>query len=669
MTVSVWALAALVSPVVSVRITEPVSDLDGAAQPESSLAAHKQEIIPGIPNTPDCCCYATPCSWQDEVEYQAKPLLLNNSRFVPHTTGMVDSCCKNFTKLQFGACSNGQTLSFVDCLHTDFAWTASSVDSCAEKVAWFFRRDDWYKYLPDYDQHGWFSSVKRSYQEYVPCLNSKQAHVSDVVLNKLSFFKSKTWGNPIRHWVMSRHECSELSQEEVQYAVEKSFDQLCKFPMKHSYQPNFQPEQACAYNLTNELIHMSTAQSCPEGHRCACPVNGKQLAARPEKQGWLHKLTSGETYVKALTGITQIGILATLGLAAGWTLPVTAPGAVLLVYGYKAASSRLFFNCQAAVGCYPMDCVHEEGVGCRIGLPIDESDPRNPYWFMPPPMYKCGANRWGKCHLAACSAEDARHQRVGEGSMEYGFWKKKPISIVHNCQPLLAADMNSQEGGTFETMVGSLRSKEHEQMRRTSILVGEMQKLCPFLRPSEHSRSARCQDGYTCDVTGIDDPATQNCCSTHGGIKQCPAKYPKLCMDGWCDHEINNCRDRAGLQKCPAENECEFLLPTAENDLVECNDGETAPTSEFKDVAWCSGKRGLKKCPWNKPNMCENTEECNGEHCCAKDCTTLGGPRRCGSMQQAHGQIDARGARSGAPGVHRLSACAFLVLAVVLRLG
>lgn len=665
MTVRAWALAALVSPVVSVRITEPVSDLDGTAQPESSLAAQKQELIPGIPTTPDCCCYASPCSWKDEMEYQAKPYYLNRSEFAPRTSGMVDSCCKNFTTLQFGACSNGQEFTFVTCIHTAYAEKPSSVDTCAEKVAWFFKRDDWYKYLPDYETHGWFSKVKRSYQEYVPCLNSKQAHVNDVVLHKLSFFKSKSWGNPIRHWVMSRRECAGLSQEETQYAVEKSFDQLCKFPMKQSYQPNFQPEQACAVNKTNELIFASTSQFCPEGHRCACPVNGQQLSAHPEKQGLLHKITSGETYVKALTGITQIGILATLGLAAGWTLPVTAPGSVLLVTGYKWYSNRK--SCQDAVGCYPMDCVHEEGEGCRIILPVDEANPRNPYWFMPPPMYKCGANRWGTCHLSACSAEDARQQRVGEGTMEYGLWRKKPISIVHNCQPLLAADMNRQEVATFETIVGPLRSKEHEQQRRMSLLVGELQKLCPFLSASQHSRSARCRDGFTCEVTGIDDPTLQNCCLTHGGIKQCPAKYPKLCNDDWCDLEINNCRDRGGLQTCPAENECEYLLPTPEEDLVECNNGETVPTSEFKDdEAWCSRKSGLKKCPWNKPNMCEN--ECNGEHCCAADCTALGGPRRCQSMQEAHGQIDARGVRSGAPGAHGLSAFALLVLAAVLRL-
>jgi len=543
----------------------------------------------------------------------------------------------------------------VDCLFTPNANKPSSVETCAEKVAWFFQRKDWYKLLPDFESHGWFSSLRRSYQEYVPCLNSKQSHVNDVVLNKLSFFQSKSWGNPIRQWAKSRHECADLSTEETQLAVEQSFDRLCKFPMKHSYLPNFQPEQACAFNQTNELIFMSTANSCPEGHRCACPINGKQLSARPEKQGLLHKLTSGETYVKALTGITQIGILATLGLAAGWTLPVTAPGAVLLVIGYKTASTRLFHNCQAHVGCYPMDCTYQEGQGCRVVLDVDEADPRNPYWFMPPPMYKCAANRWGKCHLSACSAEDARHQRVGEGTMEYGFWRKRPISIVHNCQPLLAADMNRQEVATFETIVGSLRSKEHEQHRRMSILAGELHKLCPFLSASQYSRSAKCQDGFSCEITGIKDPERQNCCSAHGGIKQCPAKYPKLCNDGWCDHEIGGCRERGGLQTCPADEqgECEFLLPTAEDDMVECNNGDIVAISEFddKDKAWCSGKSGLKKCPWNTPNMCESSAECQGEHCCAEDCTKLGGPRKCSSMQEAHGQIDSRGVRSGAVGV------------------
>jgi len=647
MVLSTFAIALLAVPAISVRIQEAASDevppeasAGHASETPESLVAQSQDLIPGIDSTPECCCYASPCTWADEQTYDAKPMYMNLSKFVPHTKEMVHACCKNYSTLQFSACSNGQKAGFIDCLYTDFAVKASTTDTCAEKVSWFFQRDDWYTLLPDWEQHGWFSSVKRSYKAYCPCLASKQSHVNDVVLHKLSYFKSNTWGNPIRIWVMSRPECRDLSQEELQYAIEKSYDKMCKFPMKHAYKPNFQPEEACTYNQTSSLIYMSSAKTCPEGHRCACPVSAKELSANPEKESLLHKLSSGETYVKGLTKITSIGLLSGLGIwMTAWTLPVVIPGTILVVYGGGAAVSKLglFHNCASKVGCFPMDCSYEKNVGCRINLDIDESDPRNPYWFMPPPMYKCSANRWGSCRIEVCSAEESRRQTVGEGTATYGIWRKKPISVVRNCQPLLARDMDSKELSEFESITGKLRSQEHELARRTHILVGGMQQLCPFLRPSEYSRSARCHDGFTCEVKGLDKA---NCCLSHGGVQQCPAKYPKLCMDNWCDHAITNCRgtdtnpNRGGLQTCPAEHECQYLLPTAEDDVVECKNGEQVKTSEFNG-AWCDGKDGLLKCPWNKPTMCASSDECDGEFCCAKDCSALGGPRKCGGMQQA----------------------------------
>lgn len=428
-------------------------------------------------------------------------------------------------------------------------------------------------------------------------------------------------------------------------AIEQSYDDMCPFPLaSDSYRPDFRPERACTFNKTSETIYMSDSTFCPEGHRCACPVLEEEELDAVDQTTWenhrsligqlTHFLFSSQgTRVDILRFVALAGTLAVMGhwlTNWGWTITLGSVGVGLLVYGVNIGIQAATYTCQSRVDCYPMDCVQEEGIGCRINLESDGADQRNPYWFMPPPMYKCGVNRWGNCRLEACTASEARVQVVGEDTAQYGLIRRKNRSIVKNCQPMLAADMTHPQMLDFEDKVADLRTQEHQVQRRTHILAKQLDRFCPFLRPTDFVASATCTDGTQCEIDEVPGP---NCCLYHGGVRQCPSKFPKLCADNFCDTAVNNCRNRGGLKECPAMSACPYILPTLQDDAVECYVGGVVNTSTWNDTEqWCKGLGGVKACPWNLPVMCES-QTCNGEHCCSNDCSQLGGPRACEDLQ------------------------------------
>lgn len=69
---------------------------------------------------------------------------------------------------------------------------------------------------------------------------------------------------------------------------------------------------------------------------------------------------------------------------------------------------------------------------------------------------------------------------------------------------------------------------------------------------------------------------------------------------------------------------CPWLAPTAVDNQLQCSDGSLC-------FGWgcCSWRGGRRKCPPNRPVMC-NQRACGGDHCCRQDCRSFGGPRLCG---------------------------------------
>jgi len=85
--------------------------------------------------------------------------------------------------------------------------------------------------------------------------------------------------------------------------------------------------------------------------------------------------------------------------------------------------------------------------------------------------------------------------------------------------------------------------------------------------------------------------------------------------------------------------DCGFLLPTENNDELECVDGSVC--NGIQDGWDCCSTRGNRaKCPPNKPIMCDDPNGCSGSYCCEYDCTLRNNmlprvcPGYCGSLEK-----------------------------------
>lgn len=161
------------------------------------------------------------------------------------------------------------------------------------------------------------------------------------------------------------------------------------------------------------------------------------------------------------------------------------------------------------VGCYPMDCVEVDKIGCRIRAADDLDSTRNKYWFMPPPMYKCAYHN-RKCQLSPCSHSNLKEGRTGVFNTT--SWMKSDMTQVYNCQPLASEDMNTKQLAKFDNLTASLLQETNVMLGRMQAMKAKVVSKCPWLRPTEKNNLIRCKDNSMCDATR--HAYSWNCCST-----------------------------------------------------------------------------------------------------------------------------------------------------------
>jgi len=187
-------------------------------------------------------------------------------------------------------------------------------------------------------------------------------------------------------------------------------------------------------------------------------------------------------------------------------------------------------------------------------------------------------------------------------------------------------DMDGQHRREFKKSVSIVYAEAHTMDRRLAYFRSLMEVECPWSQPTNYRGLARCRDLSTCNI--FSDP---RCCDAHGGFLQCPADYPVMCADRSCNETLSTCAEHGGMMGCPALEQCAWILPTAGDDVVECKNGVFYNIHRFGGAGWCQDYGGLKRCPYNLPNMCE--AKCGDEHCCAVDCEELGGNKPCYHMR------------------------------------
>jgi len=297
-------------------------------------------------------------------------------------------------------------------------------------------------------------------------------------------------------------------------------------------------------------------------------------------------------------------------------------GAVSLVaFGTSYVWKWAQHTCSKNVGCYPMDCVEEPGRGCRIRPTEDFMDERNPFWFLPPPTYKC-AYKYRMCQLSPCSKKNTWNQTVGLGKTR--SFRKTGNTQVYNCQPMLYIDMSSSQRERLELETVDLKV-EYETARRVyQRMRRSLEQECPWSRPTQDN-VFRCKHNQISCKGSYED---QSCCDYYGGILQCPENFPLLCNKGYCGSDEDLCGEGGGVRPCPDASGCPWLLPSPAVGRAQCQDGNYSSGGWFSGACQEEGHGGIRRCPFDRPVMC-NDRTCHGDHCCAKNCKDKGGPREC----------------------------------------
>jgi hypothetical protein len=503
---------------------------------------------------------------------------------------------------------------------------------CQAGISKWLGQPDWYKRLSHWEGY------EAKLANHLFCIHSSSdVHVNSILLNEQNLlFPNKHNRNPMLKYVQRIPGCSGLDMNALSEAARASYEQdLCLWGIPHdNYKPQFSPSLTCTFNEAQHQIEMAPGKSCPEGHRCACPIfkesEALTQAAFNTTNGYSFAYYGGETIKYGMMGAVALGTASAAAVSTVALPLAVATGVVSVVtFGASYVINTLTHSCADKVGCFPMDCVNVKNIGCRIRPSEFLVDQRNEYWFMPPPTYKCHF-QGTTCTLSPCSHQNLVAQRVGIFKSKATFGGGQ--SGVYNCQPLLVSGMSWNQSHRYKEVVADLKNETEQHLQRQAHLHQALNHACPWKWPMSQDYKMKCKDMNECVAR-----VRETCCDDNQGIQRCPRNAPHMCNNSLCFETPRECESygRGGLKPCRATEFCPWLEPTGQDDIAECEDG--SPCEETSSWwSWggqkscCHGKGGVKHCPANRPIMCEE-QNCEGDHCCVErlqDCKE-GLPRRC----------------------------------------
>jgi len=181
---------------------------------------------------------------------------------------------------------------------------------------------DWYKGLWNWE------SFESAYEAYIPCLVPLPTHLN-VALAEKSILQAGE-SNSILRFIKKHDMCVGLSDDVLKAAVMSSYNRMCPFPKpRQEYSPVFNPELTCAFNAEEHQIHLNEGASCPEGHRCACPVYSE----------WETLQSAAKTASTSHTAANAVTTSAQMAMTAAATVGVAAPVVAPVAFGLAMARS------------------------------------------------------------------------------------------------------------------------------------------------------------------------------------------------------------------------------------------------------------------------------------------------------------------------------------------
>jgi len=548
-------------------------------------------------------------------------------------------CCKivkldKFAKA-WGTCPvDPGDLILPDKVSKDFCLESKAVPSeanCTLAISSWMRHQDWYRGVKNWERY------EAAYDAYIMCMVPLPDHLG-VMLDERGVLEAGE-PNSILRFIRENDMCAGLPDAVIKSSVLSSYEDVCPFGLpREGYTPEFDPTLTCSFHSDTHQIFLNDGASCPEGHRCACPVYSElsalKEAAEAGNEGASQVQTVIDTASATASAAVSAGLVAPVIAPAAFTLSVGAGVVGAVAFGGTYVWQTMWHSCENSIGCFPMDCVMVENVGCRIRPAELNDDRRNPFWFMPPPTYKChlgGVSSLLGCELSKCSRSQLYSQVVGV--QKSSTWLGSGTGVF-NCQPLLAKDMSRTQRQTFTKMTERIKNETEEHLAQMNVVARRLENQCPWKWPTNSDHWMKCKDGTECRAR-----ITETCCQDHKGIQRCPRNFPLMCNDGLCDTFEGQCKERGGPKKCDARQRCPWLAPTLQAKMAECDDGSTC---EEKAQTWaeaiygtekscCAEKGGLSRCPASMPIMCAD-RACNGDYCCVTDvdgCNDIGGARPC----------------------------------------
>jgi len=584
------------------------------------------------------------------------------SVFIPGQEGFRRTCC-----LRKASCDKARNKFFyslgLDRCQPVKPTPEQLVDQCAGRISEWFFDDDYFKALPGIAELTSLGLLRlgtlgKAYQMFFPCTLPVENYL-EILFNERNLLDPQVAFNPFRRYILQSLPPCKLLTESFPTQSEKinaagaaalaSFRKVCPFDVERaSYAVDRDPSYACGFDvLTRETFFGFTA-TCAEGSRCGCPIVDQEQSDFTQSQitSVLTNQLSINKKMRQLQNLVPIVLGAFNPMASVAYSKVLAQNAgaiegalrgIQLTASVFSATAGVIAlsSCTLRIGCFVFEC-KKTVKGCRLTPEKIESDFRSLYFMIPPPLQSCSWLGMG-CALDTCSQTDLRLTKIGMNSSRKG---KSNFSGVFNCQALAYKDMNQLQKDLFAEKTKTIYDEAQTVTHQIQALRQNLLRVCPWMVRSFSSKLVRCLDLEKCDT--VKNPA---CCSETDEKKIpsmdniCPKNYilclfssTQRCVKLDSDDPQQTCGE-GRWKPCPNEEECPFAVSFPAKGHIQCNDLSIVKISDEnkKEQGWCATKQGIRKCPLDKPWMCDG-KECQGEHCCEKQahhCEKKGGVRYC----------------------------------------
>jgi len=259
-----------------------------------------------------CCCKDGSCSMDSLQRGDTRQVFL---------AGGQPKCCKivkldKFAKA-WGTCPvDPGDLILPDKFSKDFCLESKAVPSeanCTLAISSWMRHQDWYRGVKHWERY------EAAYDAYIMCMVPLPDHLG-VMLDERGVLEAGE-PNSILRFIRELDMCAGLPDAVIKSSVLSSYEDVCPFGLpREGYTPEFDPSLTCSFHSDTHQIFLNDGASCPEGHRCACPVYSELSALKEAAEAGNEGVSQVQTVIDTASATASAAVSA--GLVAPKSLQV-----------------------------------------------------------------------------------------------------------------------------------------------------------------------------------------------------------------------------------------------------------------------------------------------------------------------------------------------------------